>query len=411
MLTESCSVCSQRFEVQFRYQMEERPTNDGVAFAFFCSQKCHSASLDGDSTCDACQKRFRVELVAQVVQVKGVRKYACGDGCRAQVLAEDAGMRLVDTIEDFGAKRRSPRNGELEGRNPSNDEEQIPAVLRPAPTNRSSLFGGPKRIAVFNHKGGTGKTTTTVSIAGGLAARGVRVLVVDTDSQGNIAHSLGIKAERSLYHVLVMGLAPRAAAVNVRPNLDVIASNETLAAAELYLAGRQNRDRILRERLDAGTKDYDVVLLDCSPSLSLLNQNALVFADGVLVPVACDYLSLVGVRQVVKTVKNVNALLHHPVQIWGVLPTFYDARARICRDALETLEKHFGDRCLAPIRQATRVKEAPASGKTIFEHAPESHAALDYDRVVQKLIAGQAGGSGEAGTPLHPTEQKLAATA
>jgi chromosome partitioning protein len=369
MLTESCSVCNQRFEVQFRYQMEEREGG----FAFFCSQKCHSASLDGDSTCDACQKRFRVELVAQVVQVKGVRKYACSDSCRAQVLAEDAGMRLVDALEE------------------------IPAVLRPA-TSRHSSFGGPKRIAVFNHKGGTGKTTTTVSIAGGLAARGVRVLVVDTDSQGNIAHSLGIKAERSLYHVLVMGLAPRAAAVNVRPNLDVIASNETLAAAELYLAGRQNRDRVLRERLDAGTKDYDVVILDCSPSLSLLNQNALVFADGVLVPVACDYLSLVGVRQVVKTVKNVNSLLHHPVQIWGVLPTFYDARARICRDALETLEKHFGDRCLAPIRQATRVKEAPASGKTIFEHAPESHAALDYDRVVQKLIAGQA-------------EQKLAATA
>jgi len=383
MLTESCSVCNQRFEVQFRYQMEEREGG----FAFFCSQKCHSTSLDGDSTCDACQKRFRVELVVQVVQVKGVRKYACSDACRGQVLAEDGGMRLVDALT-MGAPPPPPLVG----------VEEIPAVLRPLPPHHTSSFAGPKRIAVFNHKGGTGKTTTTVSIAAGLASRGVRVLVVDTDSQGNVAHSLGIKAERSLYHVLVMGLAPRAAAVNVRPNLDVIASNETLAAAELYLAGRQNRDRVLRERLDAGTKDWDVVLLDCSPSLSLLNQNALVFADGVLVPVACDYLSLVGVRQVIKTVKNVNSLLHHPVQIWGVLPTFYDARARICRDALETLEKHFGDRCLAPIRQATRVKEAPASAKTIFEHAPESHAALDYDRVVQKLMAGQS-------------EQKLAATA
>ncbi len=250
---------------------------------------------------------------------------------------------------------------------------------------------------MFNHKGGTGKTTTCVSVAAGLASRGLRVLVVDTDSQGNVAHSLGIKAERSLYHVLVMGLAPRAAAVNVRPNLDVIVANETLAAAELFLAGRQNRDRVLRERLDAGTKDYDVVLLDCSPSLSLLNQNSLVYAEGVLVPVACDYLSLVGVRQVIKTVKNVNSLLHHPVQIWGVLPTFYDARARICRDAHETLQKHFGERCLQPIRQATRVKEAPASSKTIFEHAPESHAAIDYGRVVDTLIHGHA--------------QKLAATA
>lgn len=369
MLNESCSVCGTAFEVQFRYQMEER--NGG--FAFFCSQKCHSASLDGDSTCDACQKRFRVELVAQVVQVKGARKYACSESCRAQVLAEGEGARLGDM------------------------HDELPAVLRPQHPQQAE-FAGPRRLAVFNHKGGTGKTTTSVSVAAGLASRGLRVLLVDTDSQGNIAHSLGIKAERSLYHVLVMGLAPRAAAVNVRPNLDVIASNETLAAAELYLAGRQNRDRILRDRLDAGTKDYDVVILDCSPSLSLLNQNALVFADGVLVPVACDYLSLVGVRQVIKTVKNVNSLLHHPVQIWGVLPTFYDARARICRDAVETLEKHFGDRCLQPIRQATRVKEAPASSKTIFEHAPESHAAIDYARVVDNLIHGHA-------------QQKLAANA
>ena len=88
----------------------------------------------------------------------------------------------------------------------------------------------------------------------------------------------------------------------------------------------------------APSTHYDVVLLDCSPSLSLMNQNALVFADGILVPVACDFLSLVGVRQVIKTVKNVNALLHHPVQIYGVLPTFYDARARICRDAVDALE-------------------------------------------------------------------------
>src|SRR5262249_54588952 len=153
-----------------------------------------------------------------------------------------------------------------------------------------------------------------------------------------------VKAATSLYHVVVMGMKATDAATQVRPNLDVLASNETLAAAELYLAGRQNRDRILRDRLATAADAYDVVLLDCSPSLSLLNQNALVFADGILVPVACDFLSLVGVRQVIKTVKNVNALLHHPVQIYGVLPTFYDARARICRDAVETLKEHFGDR-------------------------------------------------------------------
>jgi chromosome partitioning protein len=202
--------------------------------------------------------------------------------------------------------------------------------------------------------------------------------------------SLGTKAEKTLYHVLVMGVRPGDAAVTVRPNLDLIVANETLAAAELYLAGRQNRDRILRERLAPAFDDYDVVMLDCSPSLSLMNQNALVVADGIVVPVACDFLSLVGVRQVIRTVKNVNSLLHHPVTIHGVLPTFYDARARICRDAVDALKEHFGDRVMPPIRQATRIKEAPAQGKTIFELAPESNAAEDYGRVVDLLMDGPA---------------------
>ena len=253
---------------------------------------------------------------------------------------------------------------------------------------------GPRKLAIFNHKGGTGKTTTSVSIASGLAARGLKVLLVDTDAQGNVGVSLNVKAERSLYHVLVMGLKAQDAAVNVRTfpasggSLDLIVSNETLAAAELYLAGRQNRDRILRERLAAVSDGYDIVLLDCSPSLSLMNQNALVMADGILVPVACDFLSLVGVRQVIKTVKNVNALLHHPVQIFGVLPTFYDARARICRDAVDTMKEHFGERCLPPIRSTIKVKEAPAQGKTIFEFAADSNAAEDYKRIVDFIIDG-----------------------
>jgi chromosome partitioning protein len=259
-----------------------------------------------------------------------------------------------------------------------------PATIAP-PKRR---IHAPSRLAVFNHKGGTGKTTTSVSIAAGLAARGLRVLLVDTDSQGNVSVSLGVKAEKTLYHVLVMGARAEAAAVHVRPNLDLLAANETLAAAELYLAGRQNRDRVLNDRLASAFAAYDVVLLDCSPSLSLMNQNALVAVEGIIVPVACDFLSLVGVRQVVKTVKNVNALLHHPVQIHGVLPTFYDARARICRDALEALQDHFGDRVFSPIRQATKIKEAPAQGKTIFEFAPDSNAAEDYQRVVDRLVDG-----------------------
>jgi chromosome partitioning protein len=253
---------------------------------------------------------------------------------------------------------------------------------KPAPVKSEA----PRRIAIFNHKGGTGKTTTAVSIAAGLAAKGKKVLLVDTDAQGNVSVSLGAGSERSLYHVLVMGLRVQDAVKEVRPNLFLLPSNETLAAAELYLAGRQNRDRVLADRLSAAAQEYDYVVLDCSPSLSLMNQNALVFADSVLVPVACDYLSLVGVRQVLKTVKNVNSLLHHPVQIWGVLPTFFDGRAKICNEAVATLKDHFGDKCLPPIRAAIKVKEAPSVGQTIFEYATGSNAAEDYGVIVDRIL-------------------------
>ena len=376
-MTEGCSVCGKRFEMQFRYQMEER---DG-GFAFFCSHECHGKAVSGEAsggaTCSACQKRFYVELVSQVVRVRGELRHACSEECRKQILAEAGGARLglaaarESALPEFPAPRP---DGESPG----------PAM----PKRIRRRLHAPARLAIFNHKGGTGKTTTSVSLAAGLASRGFRVLLVDTDSQGNVAVSLGVKAEKTLYHVLVMGVRANDAAVHVRPNLDLVVSNETLAAAELYLAGRQNRDRILRDRLAPTFDQYDVVMLDCSPSLSLLNQNALVVADGIIVPVACDFLSLVGVRQVVKTVKNVNALLHHPVQIHAVLPTFYDARARICRDAVDALRDHFGDRVLSPIRQATRLKEAPAQGKTIFEFSPESNAAQDYAQVVDFLVAG-----------------------
>ncbi len=423
---EDCSICNQRFEVQFRYQMEER---DG-GFLFFCSQDCHGRELrgdvDGGVVCTACSKRFSVELVSQVLHVRGERRYACSDPCRAQLLDESRGARLgaisapppsiavvperaplappfvassvaTPVVAPTPAPAVTPLSASVTSATLPATPSLRPVTVAPptapqtpAARRASAKMHGPRRLAVFNHKGGTGKTTTSVSVAAGLAQRGLRVLLVDTDSQGNVGVSLGVKAQTSLYHVVVMGMKPEAAAVNVRENLDVLVANETLAAAELYLAGRQNRDRILRERLASASDAYDVVVLDCSPSLSLMNQNALVFADGILVPVACDFLSLVGVRQVIKTVKNVNSLLHHPVQIYGVLPTFYDARARICRDAVETLKEHFGDRCLAPVRATIKIKEAPAQSRTVFEYAPDSNAAEDYQRVVDRLVDGPA---------------------
>jgi chromosome partitioning protein len=389
-IVETCSICAAPFEPQFRYQMEE--TRGG--FAFYCSQACLERSQrtgkEGAATCDACAKTFVVELVSSVFYLAGQRRYACSLACRTQLTREASGARLGEIAAVSTSEHEKVPAREREG-----GVTEAPAEARPVATSDDGRAprGGPARdrsavrvIAVFNHKGGTGKTTTSVSLAAGLALRGKRVLVVDTDAQGNVGVSFNVKAERSLYHVVVMGLSAMDASIRVRDNLDLVVSNESLAAAELYLAGRQNRDRVLSRRLASARDSYDVIVLDCSPSLSLMNQNALVFADSVLVPVACDYLSLVGVRQVIRTVKNVNQLLHHPVQIWGVLPTFYDARARICREALATMREHFGDRCLDPIRAAMKIKEAPSQGQTIFEYAAGSHPADDYMRVVDRVL-------------------------
>lgn len=443
-IQETCSVCSGAFDIQFRYQMEER---DG-GFSFYCSQKCleksHCGGAGAESdlaTCDACAKRFSPELVSQVLYLGGKRNYACSLGCRTQLIREANGVRLGDmaaadaaplaneaTPAPSSVSTMSPAVAVASGpaalpRSPALGRRAEPAVAvsttpsatgkreRVTPAASRTNEGVPRYLAVFNHKGGTGKTTTSVSVAAGLASKGKRVLLVDTDAQGNVSVSLGATAERSLYHVLVMGLRVADATKTVRPNLDLLPSNETLAAAELYLAGRQNRDRVLQERLASAAAGYDYVVLDCSPSLSLMNQNALVFADSVLVPVACDYLSLVGVRQVIKTVKNVNALLHHPVQIWGVLPTFYDGRANICREAVTTLKSHFGDRCLPPIRAAMKVKEAPAQGQTIFEYAAGTHAADDYQVVVDAILKSReatAGGKATSTASQSPPAEAAA---
>jgi chromosome partitioning protein len=420
VIPRNCDVCKTEFELHFRYQMEERSelTEGGAAvtrYAFYCSQKCLEAShkdrSDGQACCNACATRFTVELAAQVLFTGGQRHYACSPECRFRILE---GVRSVR----FGELRQNEYElpGEAEELPEPSDSMRLterapalPPAIEPEPraeghaetppprAPRGNLRrlrpGKPQVLAVFNHKGGTGKTTTSVQIAAGLAEKGARVLLVDTDGQGNVATSLALTSERSLYHVIVMGLSLEQAVIEARPNLDILPSNETLAAAELYLAGQKRRDRILAQRLERARDLYDYVIVDCSPSLSLMNQNALAFADAVLCPVACDYLSLVGVRQVLRTIKQVNRILGHSVSLWGVLPTQFDTRARICREALETLKQNFGDACLSPIHYVSRVKEAPSVGKTLFEYAPSSTATEDYWRVVEKLLSSAASAS------------------
>jgi chromosome partitioning protein len=334
----TCSVCEKIFELKFRYQLVE----DGAGVRHFCSQKCQQKHLGvdrGAASCSHCAKPFKLEFAWQVAVDDHGTRFMCTQLCRDALIAAPP----------------------------------------PAPARVT------RRIAVFNHKGGTGKTTTAINVAAGLAEKGLRVLLVDVDPQGNVGVSLGIRCETTLYHVLVLGADPRDVAVSVRSNLDVITSNETLAAAEVYLASRPARDRVLRERM-MGSDAYDVVVLDCSPSLSLLNQNALCYADSVLIPVSCDYLALVGVKQCVRTLGHVHEQLKHPVYILGVIPTFYDARHKLGREVTDTLQKKFEDLCFPPVRANMKLREAPAAKQTIFEYAPDSHGAEDYRTVVDRVL-------------------------
>lgn len=339
-----CCVCSKQFLVKFRYQIEHK--DGGVRY--YCGQQCRTQqSADhGEVECETCGTSFAPKYAFQQVKKEGQTHHYCSMECRTPAVTE---MRKRVTKDERG----------------------------------------PMRIAILNQKGGTGKTTTTVTLASGLARAGHRVLVIDVDSQGHVGISLGTEGKRTLYHIIVEKMPLKDCIVAARPNLDILIGDETLASVEIYLA-RQNddRDKAMRQCL-IDERDYDFILLDCGPSLSLLNMNALTFSDYLIVPVSCDYLSLIGVKQVLKTLKNVNQVLLHPISILGILPTFYDMRNNISDESIKTLKGYFHDKVLPPIRVNTRLKEAPRHSQTIFEYAPDSRGAKDYMRLVDWVVSQQ----------------------
>lgn len=243
-----------------------------------------------------------------------------------------------------------------------------------------------RKISVVNYKGGTGKTCTVVNLAHGLALRGKRVLVVDTDPQGSAGYHLGIEPTSTLYDVLLNKKSVEDCIVKARDGVDMICSNEHLFPAEIALAKVPNREHILTQRLSKLTQ-YDFIIADCAPSMNLMNQNALVFSEEVFLPVSMEYLSLVGVKQLLKNIKIVNKIFKKQVEITKVIPTFYDKRNKKSEHVLQSLQRVFPNQVSVPIRVSVGLSEAPGARKTIFEYDSHSTGAEDYYSLIEEVLA------------------------
>jgi len=259
-------------------------------------------------------------------------------------------------------------------------------------TPRSAASDGRGAFAILNQKGGTGKTTTAVNLAAGIADRGYDTLLVDVDAQGNVApRSASAASARSI----TCSSTKRSS--RTRSSCRCAATSTSSPPTRRWRWPRSS-SRVTTARATACSPiawrrcapSIQYIVLDCGPSLSLLNQNALRFADEVLIPVSCDYLALVGVKQVLKTLKDIDKHLGHAVAHLGrgadLLRRAHAAGARSSRH----LERAFQERLYEPIRRSTRLAEAPSHRQTIFEYAPDSSGADDYRRLVERYVSNAA---------------------
>ena len=251
-----------------------------------------------------------------------------------------------------------------------------------------------KRIAVINQKGGVGKTTTTVNLGAARARRGLRVLMLDMDPQANLTVHVDKRPDlegQTMTNLLVED-APLQGLVQptATPNLSVVPADTSLAGVEQVLANRIGRETILREALDAwpGAGACDFVLFDCPPSLGVLSANALVAADHVVIPMQAEYLSLQGMAKLLEVIQLVQKRLNPAIRIACVLPCMLDARTNLSTEVLREIESHFGAMLTTTrIRNNVKLAEAPSFGRTIFEHAPDSNGAKDYEAFANELLA------------------------
>ena len=252
-------------------------------------------------------------------------------------------------------------------------------------------MSGPRIFCIANQKGGVGKTTTTVNLAAGLALIQQRVLVVDLDPQGNATMGSGVD-KRALEDTVYDVLLESASVAEVRRpspkgGYDVLGANRELAGAEIELVKLERREKRLREALAACAADYDFVLIDCPPSLSLLTLNGLCAAHGVIVPMQCEYFALEGLSDLVNTIKQVHANLNRDLEIIGLLRVMFDPRITLQQQVSEQLKSHFGDKVFETvIPRNVRLAEAPSYGQPGVVFDPASKGAQAFVEFAHEMV-------------------------
>jgi len=251
----------------------------------------------------------------------------------------------------------------------------------------------PRIIAIANQKGGVGKTTTAVNLGAALAEGGLRVLVVDLDPQGNASTGLGINprdVNASIYEVLMQD-TPALDAVEPTSlkNLFVIPATLDLAGAEIELVPAFSRELKLKRALETVRSEYDVVLIDCPPSLGLLTVNGLAAADDVIVPIQCEYYALEGLGQLLRNVALVRSSLNASLDVRGIILTMYDARTRLAEQVETEVREHFGDKVYKTVVPRTvRLAEAPSFGQPVIVFDPTSRGASAYRDLAKEVSGG-----------------------